>query len=190
MQQGMPQSVLCSDETPFAQCYALYAIPLLTYVRQRVPSKEDAEDIVIEVFIAALEQKRVSLIALNRQEQLAWLRRVAYYKCMDRHRRLVHRSIISLEEPGYTFLEEDRLSPEQVVLRREEQMLLRKGLNRLPEHYQTILRLRFADGLPNREIARLLQKSEGSVRALLFRALNTLRKVSIVDPRIEWENIE
>ena len=53
MQHCLHQPSAFSDDTPLARCYHLHALPLLAYVRQHVPSREDAEDIVIEAFIAA-----------------------------------------------------------------------------------------------------------------------------------------
>ncbi|HET8841493.1 MAG TPA: sigma-70 family RNA polymerase sigma factor [Ktedonobacteraceae bacterium] len=178
MQQRLSQSVSHSDDTPLARCYALHAIPLLAYIRQYVPSREDAEDLVVEVFIAALEHKGASIFALSEREQLGWLRRVAYYKCVDRYRRLAHQSTVPLEDHVQNLFEEERLGPEQVTLRHEEQAWLRQGLSQLPEHYQTILRLRFANGLRCSEIGRLLKKSDGAIRVALSRALNTLREIS------------
>lgn len=70
-------------------------------------------------------------------------------------------------------------SPEQVALQHEENTLLYQGLSQLPEHYQTVLRLRFANGLRCREIGGLLKKSEGAIRVLLSRALNTLCYISM-----------
>lgn len=178
MQQSQHRPISLSDDTPFARCYALHAIPLLAYVRQYVPSREDAEDIVIEVFIAALEQEGASVFALNEREQLGWFRRVAYYKCIDRYRHSARRPTVSLEEGAQNLFEEERLGPEQVALRHEEQSWIRQGLSQLPEHYQTILRLRFANGLRCSEIGRLLKKSDGAIRVSLARALNALREIS------------
>src|SRR6266567_1214282 len=42
-------------EQEMARLYRTYAPGLLTYVRMRVPSPEDAEDLVVEVFLAALD---------------------------------------------------------------------------------------------------------------------------------------
>jgi RNA polymerase sigma-70 factor (ECF subfamily) len=147
----------------------------MAYVRQHVPSREDAEDIVIEVFIAALEQKGSSPFILNEQEQMAWLRRVAYNKCVDRYRRSTRRPTIPMEEATAMLFEDERLAPDQIALSHEEHTQLYERLIQLPEHYQTILRLRFANGLRCVEISRLLNKSEGAVRILLSRALNILR---------------
>lgn len=178
MQQRQPRSLSPSDETRLAHCYSLHALPLLAYVRQHTPSREDAEDIVIEAFIAAVEQKEASIFALTEREQLAWLRRVAYYRCVDRYRRSARYPTVPLEKSEQLLFEEEHLSPEQVALHHEEQALLQQRLSQLPEHYQTILRLRFANGLRCSEIGYLLQKSEGAIRVLLSRALNTLREIS------------
>jgi RNA polymerase sigma factor (sigma-70 family) len=163
------------DDSPIARWYQLHAIPLLAYVRQHVPSREDAEDIVVEAFIAALEQKGFSPYTLTEQEQLAWLRKVAYYKCIDLYRRSAHRSTIHIGEAAEMLFEDERFSPDQVALRHEDNEVLHLWLSQLPEHYQAVVRLRFANGMHSAEISQLLNKSEGAIRVMLSRALNTLR---------------
>lgn len=173
MQENKCQST--PDDSPIARWYQLHAIPLLTYVRQHVPSREDAEDIVVETFIAALEQKGFSPYALTEQEQLAWLRRVAYHKCIDLYRRSMHRPAVHMGEAAEMLFEDERLSPDQITLRKEDNEMLHGWLSQLPEHYQTIVRLRFAHNMRSTEISQLLNKSEGSIRIMLSRALNSLR---------------
>jgi len=147
----------------------------MTYVRRHVPAREDAEDIVLEVFLAVLEHKE--LAQLSEPEQLAWLRRVAHHKFVDYHRRSARRSAVPLEEAADTLLTDEDAGPDQLAVRREEDVLLRERLTQLPEHYQTILQLRFANGLRCTEIAKHLNKSDGAVRMLLSRALNILRDI-------------
>jgi RNA polymerase sigma factor (sigma-70 family) len=177
MQQSSYRPASSPDKAAIEQWYQLHAASLLAYVRQHVPSQEDAEDIVVETFIAALEQKEDSLSSSTEQEQLAWLRRVAYYKCIDQHRRSVRRPTVPVETASEELFADERLGPEQHALRSEEDVLLTQWLGQLPEQYQTILRLRFADGLRCTEISRHLNKSEGAVRVLLSRALNRLRDI-------------
>lgn len=179
MQQSQCQPVFLADDAPLTRCYHLHALSLLAYVRQHVASREEAEDIVIEAFIAALEYKDISIFALDEREQLAWLRRVAYYKCIDRHRRSARQPTLPLEEVADILLEDESLDPEQLALRHEEHTALLQALSQLPEHYQTLLRLRFANGLHSSEIGRLLKKSEGAIRVSLSRALNALRTISL-----------
>jgi RNA polymerase sigma factor (sigma-70 family) len=175
MQQRQRRATAALDDSPIARLYQQHALSMMSYVRRHVPSREDAEDIVLEVFLAALEQK--GLAQLSGPEQLAWLRRVAHHKFVDYHRRSARRPVVPLDEAAETLLTDEDAGPDQLVMRREEDMLLHERLTQLPEHYQTILQLRFARGLRCTEIAQCLNKSDGAVRMLLSRALNILRDI-------------
>src|SRR6266567_2841928 len=76
------QSLSQLDHSFVAMLYQRHAATILLYVRRRVFSWEDAEDIVLEVFLAALEQEN-KLSMLADTGQLAWLRRVAHNKVID-----------------------------------------------------------------------------------------------------------
>src|SRR5258708_24483790 len=67
-----------ADRSLIAALYQRHAPSILTFIRRHIPSREDAEDALLEVFLAALESEKLD--ALNEGEQLAWLRRVAYQK--------------------------------------------------------------------------------------------------------------
>lgn len=174
MEHREGRSTSALDDPFIVRLYQQYALSLMTYVRRHVPAREDAEDIVLEVFLAALKQRELEL--LSEEKQLAWLQRVAYYKFVDHHRHAVIRPIVPLEEAAGQLLTDEGQSPEQRALRNEEDALLRERLGQLPEHYQMILQLRFANGMRCTEIASHLHKSEGAIRMLLSRALNTLRE--------------
>ncbi len=58
-----------------AALYARYARAIFAYLRLHTPSREDAEDLTLEVFLATLEYNPLS--GLSDDEQLAWLPRVA-----------------------------------------------------------------------------------------------------------------
>src|SRR5713226_3551449 len=64
--------------------YDRFAATIFTYLSQQVPNEQDAEDLLLEVFLAAL--KSDSLSQQSAQAQLAWLRRVARNKVIDRYR--------------------------------------------------------------------------------------------------------
>src|SRR5690348_12098880 len=165
MQQRQRRASVPLDDSPIARLYQQHALSLMSYVRRHVSSREDAEDIVLEVFLAALEQK--GLGQLSEPERLAWLRGVAHHKCVDYHRRSTRRPAVSLDEADEALLTDEERGPDQLALRREEDAFLRERFAQLPDHYQTILLLRFARGLRCTEIARRLNKSDGAVRMLL-----------------------
>src|SRR5258708_23402154 len=67
------------------QLYQQHAPAIYAYVRLRVSSQEDAEDILLDIFAAALENPTFTLWPEG--EQLAWLRTVTRNKIVDWYRR-------------------------------------------------------------------------------------------------------
>lgn len=155
--------------------YQRHASLLMIYVRRLVSSWEDAEDITLEVFLAALEQEK-RLAELSEPAQLAWLKRVAHNKVIDLYRRASISSPSTLETISEWISDNRELTPEQAALRQETFALLRVHLAKLPQAQQEVLQLHFEAGLRCKEIALLLEKREGTVRSLLSRALNVLRR--------------
>ncbi|GHO65965.1 DNA-directed RNA polymerase sigma-70 factor [Ktedonobacter sp. SOSP1-52] len=144
---------------------------ILGYLRLHTPSLEDAEDLMLEVFVAALEKE--SLPILSPSEQLAWLRKVAQNKLFNSYRRTQRHPQTSLDAISDLLFSEE--GPEQVVLQREAHQQLRAHIKRLPVLQQQTLQLRYHYGLSCAEIAVLLQKREEAVRKLLSRTVQSLR---------------
>lgn len=158
-----------------AALYDRFATSIFGYAKLFTPSWEDAEDVTLEVFTAALEQGNLS--SLNEQQQLAWLRRVAHNKLVDRYRRSLRLPVVPLEQVVETARSEERLTPEQVVLRREELERLYKAVSALSVDQQQVLQLRLGEGLRFAEIAVLLNRREAALRKLWSRTLAHLRRV-------------
>ncbi len=159
------------DDSPCAQLYRCYAPGILAYLRRHMPTQEDAEDLLLEVFLAALEYEP-RLAALSEDEHRAWLATVARNKMIDHHRWAGRRRFLPLEKAKDTL---DGEMPEEVVVRDEEHDRLRSYLQRLSATQQEVLQLRFTCGLRCAEIASVLNKREGAIRTMLSRSLNTLR---------------
>jgi len=172
--QSLPGRALDRQEA-MAQLYERYWLTILLMIRQHVRSPEDAEDILLETFVAAFESE--VFFNLIEQQQLAWLRRTAYFKSMDLYRRSARQQIAPLVEYEETLVADEERSPEITFLKREEYMRLQTQIAALPALQQEILRLRFAEGLRCSEIAASLKKNEGAIRSMLSRTLNALRKL-------------
>ena len=168
----MQQETGTDDITGDAILFKRYGQAIFAYVRLYTPSREDAEDLTLEVFTTALEHD--NLAALQGGEQLAWLRRVARNRLIDRYRRAMRAPVVVLDEVVEMMLEDDTANPEQVMLQRETYAQLHRMIQTLPPLQQ---RLRYGDGLPFAEIALLLNKREDALRKMLSRALATLRTV-------------
>lgn len=163
------------DDSPIARLYQQYGSVILTSIRSHLPSREDAEDVLLEVFLAALENDH--LLKRSEGEQLAWLRRVAHNKMVDHLRRTKRRPAVALEKAADILYDDEYQAPEQVALRQEAHARLHSHLATLPEQQQEVLRLRFADDLRGSEIARRLNKSESAIYMSLSRSLNFLRGI-------------
>jgi RNA polymerase sigma factor (sigma-70 family) len=159
------------DDSLCAHLYRCYAPGILAYLRRHMPTQEDAEDLLLEVFLAALEYEP-RLAALSENEHRAWLATVARNKMIDHHRWAGRRRFLPLEKAKGTL---DGEMPEEVVVRDEEHDRLRSYLQRLSATQQEVLQLRFTCGLRCAEIASALNKREGAIRTMLSRSLNTLR---------------
>jgi len=153
--------------------YERHGQAIFGYLRLHLRSLQDAEDLLFEVFLTALEHDNLS--ALPAGEQLAWLRRVAHNKLANVYRHESRHPQVALDSIGETIFEEE--GPEQLTLRREERGRLRAAIKKLPALQQQPLRLRYADGLPCAEIAVLLNKREAAVRKLLSRSILSLREI-------------
>ena len=169
------QRHVAQDESEIALLYKNYAQGILAYVRMHTASQEDAEDIVVEVFLAALENTRFSTLP-EKAKQL-WLWRVAHNKVADSYRRAKTRQSVAIEQVVDSLFEDEIHGPEHTALRQEDYIALHTHLQSLPALQQEILRLRFGQELSCREIAAIVGKQENAVRVTLSRGLNLLRQI-------------
>jgi RNA polymerase sigma-70 factor (ECF subfamily) len=145
---------------------------IFAYIRKHTATREDAEDLTLEVFLAALEADNLS--TLSEVERLAWLKKVARHKVADYYRKVSKCPSASLSDFAETLLDEGA-TPEEIALQREQHGELYKLVRQLQPLQQQLLRLRYGEGLRCGEIAVILQKREEAIRQLLSRTLKRLR---------------
>lgn len=157
----------------FAELYQLYAPEIFTYLRLHTPTREDAEDLLVDVFLAALEQDKFREIPFPSQR--AWLWRVAHHKTVDLYRRTQRQPASRLEELADTLYFNEELEPEHFTVRAERSRQIARHIQKLPALQREVIYLHFVHGLRSKNIAEIMNKREGTVRMLLSRALNALR---------------
>ena len=163
------------DASPIALLYDCHAHRILMYVSRFALPEHDADDLVLEVFLAAMENSVWT--AWSEGEQLAWLQRIAHNKAVDHYRRATRHPSISLDHIASSLYEEERCAPEAIALRHEDATQLRTHLSQLSELQQKIIHLRFGHDLRSKEIAQQLNTSDNVVRVSLSRALEYLRRI-------------
>lgn len=151
--------------------YERFAGTILAYLCQQVANRQDAEDILLEVFLAA--HQNMLLARLPAERQLTWLRRVARNKVVDHYRHIALFTMQPLEQAEEH--EDERLTPEQQAEAQENYTYLSQALEQLPFDQRELVRLRYVQELPFAQIAELMGKSEGTVRKMLSRTLRRLR---------------
>ncbi|HEY6285601.1 MAG TPA: sigma-70 family RNA polymerase sigma factor [Ktedonobacteraceae bacterium] len=153
--------------------YDRFAAIIFQYLLQRVSNEQDAEDLLLEVFLAALKDK--SLSNLPAGQQLAWLKRVARNKVIDRYRHVVLLNLLPIEQA--LELEDIAMTPEQNTEQQESYERLYQSIAQLTSLQRELIRLRYSNGLRFFEIAAILEKPEGTVRQLFGRTLCRLPKI-------------
>jgi RNA polymerase sigma factor (sigma-70 family) len=153
--------------------YDRHAPALYRYIFRRVSQPQDAEDMLLEVFLIACRYENLGDLPLRRQ--IAWLQSVARRRIIDRYRRLSRVELLPLDQALEAL--DDEMTPEEQALHKETYERLYAALAQLPAVQQQIVHLRYGNGLRFAEIATMLNTSEGTVRKMLVRILRQLRAI-------------
>jgi len=140
-----------------------YQSRLLAFCRHMLGSREDAEDVLQEVFAAAFNAMIADERALNVRP---WLYRIARNRSLNHLRRVQAIGVDSMD----VHLSENGASAADKVHRREEFRLLVEDVQGLPETQRTALLLREIDALSYDQIAEAMDTTIPSVKSLLVRA--------------------
>jgi RNA polymerase sigma factor (sigma-70 family) len=141
------------------------------FIYYRVNSIDDAEDLTSEVCLRVIK----SLPEQNGQFY-AWIFRIASNMLTDYYRRRsVRTNVASTGDLIEEMADEKRTTYELL-----EQQELRQAIKHLTEEQQQVIVLKFIEGYDTNEIADLVGKSTGAVRAIQFRALTALRNMYVV----------
>ncbi len=154
-----------------AALFDRFAPAIFAYLYGQIASRQDAEDLLLDVFLAA--QQNNALSALGEERQLAWLRRVARNKVIDRYRHTARLTMLPLDEALER--EDEAMTSEQRAVQHESYEWLYHAIDQLAPEQRLLIRLRYGDGLRLVEIATIMEKPQGTVRKMLARTLSQLR---------------
>src|SRR5688500_13070890 len=151
----------------FEALVARYQARLLAFCRHMLSSREDAEDVLQEVFAAAFN----AIQADNRDINVRpWLYRIARNRSLNHLRKATAIGVDSMD----VHLSEHGLTTADKVHKREEFRLLIADVQDLPETQRTALLLREIDALSYEQIAEAMDTTVTSVTSLLVHGLEAL----------------
>ena len=176
------------SDAAFEQLFERYRARLLAFCRHMLGSKEDAEDVLQEVFAASYNAIRADERDLNVRP---WLYRIARNRCLNHLRRPRQEARETMDEE----MHDHGISTADLVHRRADLRHLLLDIQRLPESQRTALLLREIDALSYEQIAEAMENTVPSVKSLLVRARMSLaeaaeaRRLSCGDVRLELAEV-
>jgi len=168
-----------------ADLYRAYAGPLLAYLITQVRRREDAEDVLGEVFLSVVRD--LPKFTGDLSGFRAWLYRIASNRAVDLARRNARRPedplAIAMDLPSAA-------DPSADALGRLEREGLWQAVMALPDAQRRVVALRLAGGLSASEIAEVVGKPVGAVKALQHRALANLTRALGAYPAVPEGRLE
>jgi RNA polymerase sigma-70 factor (ECF subfamily) len=156
------------DQDALAEVHNRYYDSIYRYIAFRVNDAPTAEDLTSEVFLRLLNALRDHTAPQNTLR--GWLFGVASYVLKEHYR--------SKKRDSFTLLHEDIPANEQSLDYQVDEILQNENLQAimrgLTDDQQNVLALRFGFGLPIREVAQTMGKSEGSIKMLQVRAISAV----------------
>ncbi len=159
------------DRQAFAELYDENADRVYRYLLYRVREPADAEDLTSDVFTRAFAN--IQRYRWQGKSFLAWLYTIARNAVTDRVRR--SRPTVDLDDA--LGLADGSPTAHEHVEANDRAAALRSAMSKLTADQQEVLLLRFMENHSSQEVAKVLGKNEGAIRALQFRALGRLRKL-------------
>ncbi len=152
-----------------------YEAKLLNYILKISNiSREDAEDILQEIFIKAYQN--LNDFDLNYKFS-NWVYSIAHNATISAFRKKkVRPQTVSWEDKDLNNILESTLDVENTSLQKLTYKQILKIINRLPLKYKDVLILKFMEGKDYREISDILHKPMGTIATLINRAKKSLKQ--------------
>jgi RNA polymerase sigma-70 factor (ECF subfamily) len=160
------------DERALAAIYEQFYPRIYSYALLQTGDTSLAEDIASEVMLKVLEA--LPRYRFRGAPLAAWIYRIAHNCVVDHHRRRRRRQEVRLDETAPPPAAHNPEGGSDLSLQRHD---LQRALQRLTYEQRQVIILKFVQGLDNRTIARVMGRSEGSVKSLQHRALKALERL-------------
>jgi RNA polymerase sigma-70 factor, ECF subfamily len=167
--------------------------PLIVFIDRQLGAalrrKIEVDDVYQEVCVEAV--RSLPEAVFDQRDVFSWLCQIAERRIIDAHRRFFSAQKrdagreVPLGSPGgdtqhaalVDLLVASMTTPTQAVSRNQKEVLLFQALATLPAEQREALRLRYLEGLPSKDIAVKLGKTDGAVRVMLTRSLARMQEI-------------
>jgi RNA polymerase sigma-70 factor (ECF subfamily) len=170
------------DQVAFQEIFRKFSPRVLQYARRFILSEARAEELTQDVFVQVFRFRR----RYRPQSKLStWIYTIATNVCLNELRRPERQLRVDLwdrrgmpeeSREGPPLPDPDARTPEENAGARELARQLESAVAALPAKQRAALLLSRVDGLAYKDVGEALGCSEGAVKALLFRATQTLKR--------------
>ncbi len=172
-EEQLLEAAVAYDETALGELYDRYEARIFSYVYRRTGDQTLAEDLTAQVFVKmlqAIRDRRAWHSSFS-----GWLYRIAHNVVIDHYRQRDRHAQIGLDETPDIVAEND--DPAHSAEMRLTADKIRFAMRQLTDEQAEVLSLRFLEGYSIFEVATLMNKTEGAIKALQYRAVATLRSL-------------
>ena len=172
-EEQLLEAAVTYDEAALGELYDRYEARIYSYVFRRTGDDAQAEDLTAQVFVKmlqAIRDRRAWHSSFS-----GWLYRIAHNVVIDHYRQRDRQVQIGLDEAPDIVDEHD--DPAQRAELRLTTDKVRFAMRQLTDEQAEVLSLRFLEGYSIVEVAVMMNKTEGAIKALQYRAVATLRNL-------------
>jgi len=163
------------DQQAFSQLYEENFDRIYRYVALKIGNQMEAEDLTQMVFMKAL--KSISTYRWQDVPFSAWLYKIAHNQVVDYLRKKTRQPVAELNE-NITPAEDNPYKTAELKMDLQQ---LSVALRRLTPLQQEVIALRFTGEMRIAQVAGIMGKKEGAIKALQHSAIQALRRILVVE---------
>lgn len=161
----------------FGELYDMYYDQIFGYTLRRTANIDIAKDITSAVFFKAL--KHIKNYRWRGVPFSHWLYRIANREIVDQYNRK-KREVLNYNKEQFLEtqdLNSGQISGENELRKHEDYLDLQNYVSKLPPKYQEVIALKYFEDKDIKDISSVLRKPEGTIKSLLHRGIEQLRKM-------------
>lgn len=171
--QTIQERILHGDKKAVIEFYEEYSPKIEKYLISKLPHKEDAQEVLQDVFFEALD----SLVFFQQKSSLStWLYSIAHHKVVDFYRKRKMKSLFLSQLHFLQILDHEMNEPEFQFEKNKVRDRIETTLHQLSDKYRQILKMHYEEQIPVKQIAIELDMSFKATESLLFRARQDFMK--------------
>jgi RNA polymerase sigma-70 factor (ECF subfamily) len=168
--ETLVKQALKGSKTAWISLVKRYESGIYNYTLRMVANREDARDLMQDIFIAVFR----NLASYRGDAKFKnWLFRIAHYRCIEFYRR--KKPTESLDDTPEISAQAEDACPEYSFKQSQQSLALVSAMQGLPVNQRTVVELKFFQHFTFEEIAEQLGISINTAKSRLYSALDKLK---------------